>query len=228
MARPPHRRNSGPTISRIGIFLVLLAGVWGGGLFRYADAIPSHHNLSKEKTDAIVVLTGGSGRLDEGFSLLARGLGKRLFISGVYKGVDVQILRDATRPSPKGDLCCVDIGHDAEDTIGNAVETRDWITQHGYSSLRLVTSAYHMPRSILEFENTLPGIKFIQNPVFPAHVKRKRWWAWPGTTGLIVGEYNKFLMAWVRHRFISVFSQGPAPHGQAPQGQTPQGQASKE
>jgi len=208
MSRPPLRRTASPTMSRIGAILVLLAGVWGAGLFRYADSIPTQVSNPNEKTDAIVVLTGGSGRLDEGFRLLEEGFGSRLFISGVYKGVDMKILRDATRQNLNEQNCCVDIGHDAEDTIGNAVETRDWVAKQGFKSLRLVTSAYHMPRSILEFEHVLPKSKLVQHPVFPAHVKQDRWWAWPGTTGLIVGEYNKFLIAWVRHRFISVFPKG--------------------
>jgi uncharacterized SAM-binding protein YcdF (DUF218 family) len=202
MARAPLRRNNGPTISRIGAALILLAGLWGAGLFRYADAIPVNVTVPDQKTDAIVVLTGGSGRLDEGLRLLDQGLGEKLFISGVYQGVDMQSLLEAYRQNPKDLNCCVDIGH-AVDTIGNAAETAEWVQEKGYSSLRLVTSAYHMPRSVLEFKEVMPKVELVLNPVFPAHVKQQRWWAWPGTTGLIVGEYNKFLMAWMRHRLLS-------------------------
>jgi len=202
MARAPLRRDNGPAISRIGAVLILLAGLWGAGLFRYADAIPVEVTAPGQKTDAIVVLTGGSGRLDEGLRLLEHGLGAKLFISGVYQGVDMESLLEAYRRNPKDLNCCVDIGH-AQDTIGNAAETAVWVHKKGFSSLRLVTSAYHMPRSVLEFKNVLPGMELVQNPVFPAHVKQQRWWAWPGTTGLIVSEYNKFLMAWARHRLLS-------------------------
>jgi len=202
MVRPPLRRNNGPTISKIGAVLILMAGIWGAGLFRYADAIPAQIEQPNEKTDAIVVLTGGSGRLDEGLVLLKKGLAKKLFISGVYKGVDMQSLLEAYRQNPVDLNCCVDIGH-AENTISNALETKKWMQKQGYSSMRLVTSAYHMPRAVLEFNEAMPKIKRVLNPVFPAHVKQQRWWAWPGTTGLIVGEYNKFLMAWVRHRLIA-------------------------
>lgn len=203
MSRPPTRRGQGPTVSRIGAVLILSAGLWGAGLFRYADAIPTDVGDLTEKTDAIVVLTGGSGRLDEGLKLLEQGLAGKLFISGVYKGVDMENLLKAYRESPSDLNCCVAIGH-AEDTINNAVETAKWARANGITSLRLVTSAYHMPRSVLEFEYALPGVTLIEHPVFPAHVKQQDWWAWPGTTGLIVGEYNKFLMAWVRHRLIAM------------------------
>lgn len=206
MSRPPHRRNAGPTISRIGAMLVLLAGVWGAGLFRYADSIPTSISQPTYKTDAIVVLTGGRGRLDEGFRLLSQGFGARLLVSGVYKGVDVNVLRAATRQYSDREDCCIDTGYDAEDTIGNAIEARDWVLKHGFTNLRLVTSAYHMPRAILEFKHNLPDVDIIKHPVFTPEVKQERWWAWPGTTGLIVGEYNKFLMAWMRHRLMSIFS----------------------
>lgn len=203
MARPPTRRSQGPAISRIGAVLILLAGLWGAGLFRYADAIPVHIVDPDLKTDAIVVLTGGSGRLDEGLALLERGAAERLFISGVYQGVDMQNLLQAYRESPEDLNCCVAIGH-AEDTINNALETATWARDNSIASLRLVTSAYHMPRAVLEFKHALPGVTLAEHPVFPAHVKQEDWWAWPGTTGLIVGEYNKFLIAWARHRLIGL------------------------
>lgn len=204
MARPPSRRGGGPTISRIGGALILLAGLWGAGLFRYADAIPTEVDQPDLKTDAIVVLTGGSGRLNEGLKLLEQGLADKLFISGVYKGVDMKNLLEAYRDNPDDLNCCVAIGH-AEDTISNAAETALWSKENAIQSLRLVTSAYHMPRSVQEFEYALPGVVLVEHPVFPAHVKQEDWWAWPGTTGLIVGEYNKFMMAWVRHRVIELF-----------------------
>jgi len=203
MSRPPSRRGQPPSVSRIGGALILLAGIWGGGLFRYADAIPTAVTDATAKSDAIVVLTGGSGRLDEGLRLLEGGFADKLFISGVYKGVDMQKLLEAYRENPAELNCCVDIGH-AEDTINNAVETAAWVERNGITSMHLVTSAYHMPRSVLEFEHAMPGVEIHQHPVFPAHVKQEDWWAWPGTTGLIVGEYNKFLVAWVRHRLIGL------------------------
>jgi len=203
MSRPPHRRDTRRTISRFGGLLILLAGVWGGGLFRYADIIPVVVDDPNTRTDAIVVLTGGSGRLDEGLKLLEDGIAEKLFISGVYKGVDMQNLLQAYRENPEDLNCCVEIGH-AEDTINNAEETRDWALRNNIDSMRLVTSGYHMPRSVLEFEYALPDVQLIEHPVFPSHVKQEQWWAWPGTTGLIVREYNKFLLAWMRHKLMAL------------------------
>jgi len=202
MNRPPHRRP-GRTISRFGGTLILLAGIWGAGLFQFADVIPVAVKDPDTRTDAIVVLTGGSGRLDEGLKLLEHGTAKKLFISGVYQGIDMQNLLEAYRRNPKDLNCCVSIGH-AVDTISNATETRDWVRKNNITSVRLVTSGYHMPRSVLEFEYALPDVTLIQHPVFPPHVKQRQWWAWPGTTGLIVGEYNKYLLAWARHKLMAL------------------------
>ena len=74
----------------------------------------------------------------------------------------------------------------------------------GYRSLRLVTSGYHLPRSLLEFRHAMPDVTLIPHPVFSESVKQERWWAWPGTANLIVGEFNKYLLAWLTHKVEGV------------------------
>lgn len=179
---------------------------WGGGLFRFADAIPKEKDSTVKVADAIVVLTGGSGRLREGLDLLSRDFAGHLFVSGVYQGIDVRRLLKLARGTD--DLeARIGIGN-ATNTKENAEETAVWINARGYKSLRLVTAAYHMPRSLMEFENAMPDVKIIPHPIFPAHVKQDEWWAWPGTAGLIVGEYNKTIVAWLRHRVQSIVPGG--------------------
>ncbi|HEB79000.1 MAG TPA: YdcF family protein [Rhodospirillales bacterium] len=180
--------------------LTLAAVTWGVGLFRFAAAIPIEVRDKTTQTGAIVVLTGGSGRLSEGLELLAAKMAGKLFISGVYLGVDVNKLLELSQRAPEGFECCVEIGHSADDTTGNAAETAAWARRRGVNSIRIVTSNYHMPRSLLEFRQALPEAAFIPHPVFSRFVKRDRWWAWPGTASLIVGEYNKFLLVWLRLR----------------------------
>src|SRR5690606_34953890 len=69
--------------------LILLGLVWAGGFVWYVGIIPTGVEAPDRKTDAIVVLTGGSERLSEGRRLLTRQLADKLFISGVYRGVEV-------------------------------------------------------------------------------------------------------------------------------------------
>ena len=172
---------------------------WSAGLLAFLRALPDDVNDNTTATDAIVVLTGGSLRLKTGLTLLQEGLAERLFVSGVHRGVDVQQLLRIARQSPDAAECCISLGHEADDTAGNAVETSAWMANRGYRSMRLVTAAYHMPRSLIEFRNTMPDIQIITHPVFPAQVKLDAWWRWPGTAGLIIGEYSKYLVAGIRH-----------------------------
>jgi len=170
--------------------------VWTVGLFQFAAAIPDRVVDPDTRTDAIVVLTGGTHRLATGVDLLTLDKAEKMFVSGVYQGVDVRRLLAVFRHNPKELEQRIAIGN-AVNTAENASETAEWIRRQRFTSLRLVTGAYHMPRSLLEFRHAMPGVAIVPHPVFPEHVKAE-WWAWPGTLSLIVGEYNKFLFAWVR------------------------------
>lgn len=198
MAKYPPRRRSRLLIRRVIVAVVALFIFWLAGLIAFAEAIPKQLSDTGTQTEAIVVLTGGSGRLDEGLRLLSSGRAEKLFVSGVYQGLDVKALLQLSQSDPTELERRIGIGG-ATNTKGNASETADWVAAEGIKSLRLVTSGYHMPRSLLEFSHVLRRVDIVPHPVFAEHVKVGRWWAWPGTTGLIIGEYNKFLLAWMRH-----------------------------
>jgi uncharacterized SAM-binding protein YcdF (DUF218 family) len=195
------RRRTRPGTRRrvLAVLGAVLVSAWVVGLFAFANSIPRKPQRSREKTDAIVVLTGGSLRLEKGLSLLSQKMGKKLFVSGVHRGVDVQQLIDRSRRSPEMIDCCIVLGYTADHTAGNATETAAWMRKEGYKSLRLVTASYHMPRSLIEFHYAMPHIRIIPHPVFPANVKVDEWWRWPGTAVLIVSEYNKYLVAATLH-----------------------------
>ena len=187
-------------LRRLGLplaLLAVLAVLWLGGLVWFTRSIPGQVADSASETDAIVVLTGGSLRVQSGLALLAAGKAKKLFVSGVYHSTDVTALLRISRQSPEHVACCIVLGHEADNTFGNALETAQWMRSEGFHSLRLVTASYHMPRSLLEFTRAMPDIRIVPNPVFPDRVKH-RWWAWPGTASLIVGEYHKYLLALAR------------------------------
>lgn len=192
------RRAGSRRFSLVAVILVCLLIAWGYGLYRFSGLIPDRVGDPTTRTDAIVVLTGGSGRLDEGLKLLGDGMAERLFVSGAYRGVDVDRLLDISRNTPQDLSCCIDIGHAADNTAGNAAETAEWAEDLGIQSLRIVTSVYHLPRSLLEYRHAMPGIVLVPHPVFADHVKRDEWWLWPGTARLIVGEYFKYLLAIAR------------------------------
>lgn len=179
--------------------LLVLLVVWTGGLFLFAETIPDAVEDPETHTDAIVVLTGGSGRLRAGIDLLLADRGDQLFVSGVYRGVEVTQLLAVLKQRAEDIEDRISIGN-AVDTIENAIETAAWMKENRYTSMRLVTAAYHMPRSLLEMHDMMPDVKIVPHPVFPDHVKQDEWWAWPGTAALTASEYNKFLVAWLRLR----------------------------
>jgi uncharacterized SAM-binding protein YcdF (DUF218 family) len=193
------RRKSVSRFNLAALVLVFAFLAWTTGLLAFADAIPDKVEDTQTVTDAIVVLTGGSARLEEGLTLLAGGMAKKLFVSGVYQGVDVQHLLELSRRKPEELSCCIALGYAASSTIGNALETAEWLDEERFTSIRLVTAAYHMPRSLLEFRYVMPTVRIVPHAVFPEQFKLDAWWQWPGTAHLILVEYLKYLAASARH-----------------------------
>lgn len=197
-AHPGQRRRRARLARGLLIAAAGAAVLWGGGLVWFAAQIPREIAQPERTTDAIVVLTGGAERLRAGLDLLARKRARKLFISGVYRGVEVTEILRLGRASPETVECCIELGYAAADTAGNARETAAWMAAEGFRSLRLVTAAYHMPRSLAEFRRAMPGIEIVAHPVFPRNVHLDAWWRWPGTTRLLASEFNKYLASNLR------------------------------
>ncbi|HVY20236.1 MAG TPA: YdcF family protein [Bauldia sp.] len=160
-----------------------------------ADAAPP----ADPRAEGIVVLTGGSARIDGALRLLADHRASRLLISGVNPAVGIDALAGTLGADLDAMLaCCVDLGHTARDTIGNATETRDWAADNGYTSLIVVTSAYHMPRSLAELHDAMPRVTLIAYPVSNPELHLTEWWGDPEAFSLLVREYGKYLLTAAR------------------------------
>lgn len=186
---------------RSGWLLVLLGGglvAWFAGLLWFVDRIPRTLEDADRRTDAIVVLTGGSLRVETGFQLLAERKAEKLFVSGVEKGVPIDDLLSLYGLTPEDMECCITLGYMAADTPGNAEESASWVRANRLRSVRLVTSSYHMPRSLLEFRRAMPDLEIAPHPVFSDRVLIDEWWRRPGTAALVITEYNKYLLAAAR------------------------------
>lgn len=192
-------RGRPPSWARLFALLVTVPVLaYCAGLLWFVELIPRGQEDDGASTDAIVVLTGGAARVATGLELLRQGRARKLLVSGVYRGVDVQELLRTQRQSPGALECCISLGYEAGTTEGNAAEARDWARREGVSSLRLVTSSYHMPRSLIEFRRAMPGMAIVPHPVIPESFRRDEWWAWPGSMRLVVGEYHKLVAALLR------------------------------
>lgn len=187
--------------SRLRLFWLLPLALLAGfllGLSRFAESLPREAQEPGRITDGIVVLTGGAGRIDRGFELLEAGLSERLFVSGVYRGVEVDELLDLAQRSPEELRCCIELGYEADDTLGNAYETEAWVAREGIRSLRLVTAAYHMPRARLELSRRLRDVEILVEPVFTEGFREHDWWTRRNSAGLLALEYLKYLVALAR------------------------------
>lgn len=187
---------------RLIVALLLLGGVWLAGLIWFAESIPRNGPAPDTRTDAVVVLTGGPLRLRTGLTLLDEGKARKLFVSGVNPRVEMnELLRTAGQSASQAD-CCIVLGYAADNTAGNAAETKAWMEREGFRSLRLVTASYHMRRSLHEFRRAMPAVTIVAHPVHPEGFMARDWWAWPGTLALIVSEYHKFIAAWLRDAIL--------------------------
>jgi uncharacterized SAM-binding protein YcdF (DUF218 family) len=176
----------------------LVVGAWGLGLAWFAGELPAAAPADPPKTDAAVVLTGGSRRVAAGLELLVRGEARKLLISGVHPDVMKAEIAGVNPRAVDLSECCVILDYQAADTIGNAQETARWMKREGFDSLTVVTASYHMPRSLAEFRRAMPGVRLVAFPVFPESFKREEWWRWPGSAALVILEYHKYTLAQIR------------------------------
>ena len=155
------------------------------GFMWFAAALPQP--LDGGRSDAVVVPTGGPGRIDRGLELLAKGAAREMLVTGVDREVKPREFAAEYRVSDRTMRCCVTLGFAAVDTRSNAAETADWARQRGYKSLRLVTTDWHMRRAARELERALPdGVTVVRDAV-PSRPR----------LGILFLEYNKLLASTV-------------------------------
>lgn len=211
---PPRRwstlfRRSGPirrTLRYVGVLVLLVGAIAAAGFLWFADTVTSMRAPDAVKADAIVVLTGGYQRIDQALGLLRDGAGRRLLISGAHPSASPNQIRRTTQGSEDLFQCCVDVGYAAIDTIGNANEITRWISDHAYRSVLVVTSNYHMPRSLLELRRIDRGTTFIPYPVVNSDLTRKAWFTEPDVLRTMLAEYVK--MAAASMRWVAGMPQG--------------------
>lgn len=193
---------------RIFATALLLVLAWAAAIAFFAWKIDSYALDDSTNADAIVVLTGGGGRVEYGLELLANGRGKALFISGVNKSVPLGDLLNAAPDEVRSMIGVlsfgkITLGREATNTVGNAEESMEWIRSRGYKSVLLVTADYHMPRAKAEFKANLPrDVVLIAAPVDTGDYKSLGWVNDVKTRNLILSEFHKLIFARLRHYLI--------------------------
>ncbi|UDF27958.1 UNVERIFIED_ORG: YdcF family protein [Roseateles sp. XES5] len=184
---------------RVLLALILIAAFAGVvGFLQFAETVAQMEAPRDPKADAIVVLTGGYQRIDRAIGLLKKGAGGRLLISGVNPTTSGNQIRKLTQSSSALFECCVDMGYEAVDTIGNANETARWISDHQFRRVLVVTNNYHMPRSLLELKVSDPQTDFIAYPVVNSDLRNGNWLHQPDVMKAMLSEYLKYCLARLR------------------------------
>jgi len=162
-----------------------LFSLWAIGFIVFAVTLPGSAEI--EKTDSIVVPTGGQGRIDRGLEVLRAGAAKKLLVTGVDPDVKPAEFAAEYKVEQRLMACCVTLGRAAVDTRGNAAETAGWIAENKFASLRLVTSDWHMRRTAVELSSALPPeVLVVEDAVSSAPSLR-----------ILFLEYNKLIASFV-------------------------------
>ena len=164
-------------------------------------------NLSSK----VVILTGGTNRIKEGFEVIYK-LDKKsitnlnVLVSGTGKGFSKLSLQEKLNPGFDLRLieCCVELDSVSQNTYSNAIETSKWVSKNNIEEILLITSNYHIPRSILEFQNKMPNLKILYYPIIPKKHQINKWLKSFETFSLIFIEYCKYIIANVRIKTLRI------------------------
>lgn len=163
--------------------------VWALGFLWFAVALPQP--AAEVETDAVIVPTGGAGRIAQGLAVLDRGLASQLLVTGVDPEVTPEEFAAEFEVDDARMQCCVTLGMRAVDTRTNATETAEWVEENQVRSLRLVTTDWHMRRAAGELDRTLPGEVEVVRDAVPSE---------PTLASLFL-EYHKLIASWAAGLF---------------------------
>jgi uncharacterized SAM-binding protein YcdF (DUF218 family) len=172
-------------------FALIFAATYLAGFVVFVTSFPTIAGKVK-RADGVVALTGGDVRITAANNLFESNIGKRLLISGVHQGITKEHIKRLVHGGSRFD-CCVDLGFEATNTRGNALETANWVREHDFHSIVVVTANYHMPRSLLEFTDVMPDVKLLPYPVLQEDVDTRDWLTDPHVFRVLQWEYVKYL-----------------------------------
>lgn len=166
-----------------------LVMIWALGFLWFTVALPQPADA--ERTDAVIVPTGGAGRIAQGLAVLDQKLAPKMLVTGVDPEVTPDEFAAEFQVPPERMECCVTLGFMAVDTRGNATETATWVEANAITSLRLVTTDWHMRRAAGELDRTLPSSVRVVRDAVPSS---------PSLASLFL-EYHKLIASFIAGLF---------------------------
>ncbi|MDR2068192.1 MAG: YdcF family protein [Holosporaceae bacterium] len=148
----------------ISVFCLTTLVLWSIGYVVFIWNAISYADKYDFYSPNIVVLTGGRNRIAHALRSVNNSRKSNIFISGVYEKTSIEdILGHA-----KINGAHVILGKEAKNTEGNAAEIISWVKSNGIDEILLITSDYHMYRSIVELKHVSGKLK-----IYPCAVKSK-------------------------------------------------------
>ena len=175
-------------IARLAGFVAL---IYAAGFLYFAVTLPGP--IGRGKTDAVLVPTGGAGRIARGIEVIRDGDAKRMFVSGVDPEVKPGEFADEFNVTSREMRCCVTLGYLAVDTRSNAGEAAQWLTSNDVRTVRLVTTDWHMRRAAAELRHSIPPTVAVIEDAVPSDPD----------LGQLYLEYNKLLAALISQGWSS-------------------------
>lgn len=171
------------TIVRSTIAAVVL--LWALGFLAFAALLPQP--AGDTTTDAVIVPTGGPGRIAQGLAVLDAGRATKMLVTGVDPEVTPEEFAAEFKVDEAVMDCCVTLGFRAVDTRTNATETAAWVETNKVTSLRLVTTDWHMRRAAGEIGRALPSSVRVVRDAVPSEP----------SLGSLFLEYHKLIASFV-------------------------------
>ena len=205
------RRVSGiVTAATLGLSLCVAGGLGLAWSFSsFLDRIAAIETPLDGHAEGAVALTGGADRISDAVALLAQGHADRLLITGVNPATTRGEIVKRTPAARALIDCCIALGYEAANTVGNATETERWVRANHIRSLIVVTSNYHMPRALAEMGSALPGVELLAYPVVSEHGRQHPWWSDGASARLLLWE-------WIKYNAATLRIGATAPPGQEP------------
>jgi uncharacterized SAM-binding protein YcdF (DUF218 family) len=167
-------------IARLAGFVTLF---YAAGFLYFSVTLPGP--IARAQTDAVIVPTGGPGRIDRGLEVIRQRQARQMFVSGVDPEVKPREFAAQFGVSAREMRCCVTLGYLAIDTRSNAGEAAQWLITNDVKTVRLVTTDWHMRRAAAELRRSIPERVAVIEDAVPSDP----------ALGQLFLEYNKLLAA---------------------------------
>ena len=193
------------------IFLLISAStVFFVELNNFKENILSFSKKNNKQSSNIVILTGGTNRIKDGLEIIndfkiPKIIKYKILVSGTGTGFTKLSLKKKLGPDFNSHLiqCCIELDNISKNTFTNASETFKWTKKNNIKEFILITSNYHMPRAILEFNSLMPNLKIYTYAITPKKHDIENWLNSYQTFGLVFTEYCKYIVASLRIKFFS-------------------------